>query len=322
MKAIDFSCKHDILIRHKDGTFTPMDEPYYEVTQIAPDTWQIMSSGDYHYLVVGDEIGVSIDTGYGAGNLREFLEKLCGKPVPWCINTHHHFDHSANNYYFDLVYMAEESVDLASIPYPSFEGIEFPRDYKVQVVGDGDIIPLKGRELQIFKIGDHTPGGIAILDRKQRLLFSGDELMPGGKMLRNSVEKFENDMSKLMAHRAEFDRVCGGPELLPGDTVDLFYEAARRILAGEPSEPQPEEPPRGGPPRIESPTGQKVYDCQHPHEEDVPGGPKRGGPGKPGGPGGPGGPGKPVGPGGPGGMVSYIYKGWRFAYPADRLRKE
>lgn len=274
MKAIDFSCKHDILIRHKDGTMTPMDEPYYEVKQIAPDTWQIMSSGDYHYLLVGDEEGIAIDTGYGAGNLREFLESLCGKPVPCVINTHHHFDHSANNCYFDLVYMAEESVPYAAVAYPSFDGIEFPRDYNVKIVEDGDIIPLKGRELQVFKIGDHTPGGIAMLDRKQRFLFSGDEIMPGGKMVSGSVAKFERDMGKLAAHRSEFDTICGGPEMLPGDRVDIFHEAAQKILAGE-LEPVKDEPRRVRPPQFDGPEGVKIYDCQHPHPEDAPGGPMR-----------------------------------------------
>ena len=266
MKPIDFSSKHDVLIRRKDGRLVPMDEPCYEVKQIAPDTWQIMSSGDYHYLLAGEDEAIAIDTGYGAGKLREFLEQLCGKPVPTVINTHHHFDHSANNAYFDLVYMAEESVPLACIPYPSFAGIDFPRDYKVQTVADGDIIPLRGRELQIFKIGDHTPGGIAVLDRRQRLLFTGDELMPEGKMISAGLRKFAADMDKLAAHRAEFDLVCGGPDILPGETVDIFREAAQRLLRGETSPMAHRGPP---PHRPAGENGPVIYDCQHPHPEDV-----------------------------------------------------
>ncbi|MCD7917985.1 MAG: MBL fold metallo-hydrolase [Clostridiales bacterium] len=269
MKAIDFSCKHDILIRHKDGTLTPMDEPYYEPKLIAPNTWQIMSSGDYHYLLVGDEEGITIDTGYGAGNLREYLESLCGKPVRWAVNTHHHFDHTANNCYFDLVYMAEESVDLAAVPYPSFDGITFPRDYAVQVVDDGYIIPLKGRELEVFKIGDHTDGGIAILDRKARLLFAGDEIMPGGKPISNTVEKLLRDTEKLMKHRDEFDLVCSGPDTMDPEVVDITYEACQRILAGERT-PEAKNKRRGMPHRKPEPEGgPKIYDCQHPHPEDV-----------------------------------------------------
>ncbi len=306
MNAIDFSCKHDILIRHKDGTLTPMDEPYYEVEKIAPDTWKIMSSGDYHYLVAGDDEGIAIDTGYGAGNLREFLEELCGKPVRKVINTHHHFDHTANNSYFDLAYMAEESVELACRPYPSFDGIEFPRDYAVQIVTDGEIIPLAGRELPVFKIGDHTAGGIAILDPRERLLFTGDEIMPEGKMIGGTVEKFARDMEKLMLHRDAFDRVCGGPEMLPGEQVEMFYEAANKILAGEQSPAEPRKP-RGPFHKDEGSEGQKIYDCQHPHPEDVPGGPGKGGPEGP----------KPLQLGD---MGEFVYKGLRFGYRKDKLR--
>ncbi|MCD8341770.1 MAG: MBL fold metallo-hydrolase [Clostridiales bacterium] len=304
-EAIDFSCKHDILIRHKDGTLTPMDEPYYEVTQIAPGTWQIMSSGDYHYLVEGEEEGIAIDTGYGAGNLREFLESIIHKPVSKCINTHYHFDHSANNCYFDLVYMAEEDVDKAAVPYPSFDGITFPRDYGVQIVKDGDIIPLKGRELEVFKVGDHTPGGIALLDRKERLLFAGDEIMPGGKMISGTVEKLYRDMGKLEAHRGEFDRICSGPSLLDGVEVDIFFEAAEKILAGETSPaPKEDRPHRPGKPQATD--GPKIYDCQHPHPEDVPGG-------RPGD--------KPKGPR-PGHMETFLYRGRRFMYDSEKLREQ
>lgn len=269
VSLIDFSPKHQFQIRHKDGTLTPMDEPYYEVTKIAENTWQIMSSGDYHYLVAGDEEGVCIDTGYGAGNLRTFCEGLCGKPVHWAINTHSHFDHSANNAYFDLVFMGKDGVDRAAVPYPSFDGITFPRDYAVEIVGDHDVIPLKGRPLEIFCIGDHTSDGIAILDRTQRLLFVGDEIMPGGKMISGSVRKWRDDMEKLMAHRDAFDRLCGGNQLLEGDEVNIFYEAAGMILAGKGT---PEAPGKKMPFIKNDDPSLKIYDCQHPHPEDTPGG--------------------------------------------------
>jgi len=301
-QAIDFSCKHDILIRHKDGILTPMDEPYYEIEQIAPGTWRIMSSGDYHYLLEGDEEGISIDTGYGAGNLREYLETVVGKPVPYCINTHYHFDHSANNCYFDLVYMASEDVDKAAVPYPSFDGIEFPRDYEVGIVGDNSVVGPKGRELEIFKIGDHTPGGIAILDRKARILFIGDEIMPNGKNIGTSVETYKNNMEKLMAHRDEFDRVFGGSLESDAEVVDLCYEAAKRILAGERT---PDAPERKMPPRHAEPEGgPKIYDCQYPHKEDAPGtrpGDDKGGPMQ------------------PKKRAIFIYEGRRFDFDEERI---
>ena len=267
---VDFSSKHEILIRHKDGSYTPMDEPYYEVTRIDETTWQIMSSGDYHYLLAGEDEGIAIDTGYGAGNLREFLEKLCGKPVRYVINTHHHFDHSANNCYFEKAYMAAEAVPLVSIPYKSFEGMDFFKDsYEKVVVEDGTVIPIKGRELQIFRIGEHTKDGIAILDRNNKYLFTGDEFMPHGKSMMGSVEEWNRNLKKLVPYRDEFTMMYGGPGALPAEVFDIFKEASELMLEGKESAPLSE---KAFPPPAEWPKhkGHRVYDCQCPHIEDIP----------------------------------------------------
>ena len=50
VKFIDFSSKHNIMIKSQDGTLTPMDEPYYRSTLVTPGTWRIESDGDYQYL--------------------------------------------------------------------------------------------------------------------------------------------------------------------------------------------------------------------------------------------------------------------------------
>lgn len=266
MDRIDFSPKHDALIRYPDGTLLPMDEPHYMSAQIAPGTWQILSSGDFHYLLEGEDEAIAIDTGYGAGNLREYLASLCGKSVRRVINTHHHFDHTANNAYFDLVYMAEESIEHATRPFPSFYGIDFPRDYPIEIVTDGTVIPLRGRELEILKIPDHAPGSIAILDRKARLLFTGDEFMDFGKRLNGTPAGFLQNMEKIMAHRSEFDCLCGGPGIFPASLADSFFEAAKLMAAGEVTEGfTPAQPPKARP---EYADGHIVYDCREPHPED------------------------------------------------------
>ena len=276
-RQIDFSCKHHILIKNPDGSFSPMDEPWYQATQIAPGTWQILSSGDYSYLFEGETEAVSIDTGYGAGNLREFLQTLTDKPVRNVINTHNHFDHTANNGYFERAYMARKAVPLATIPYASFEGIDFIQDYERIGIGEGFVYDLGGRTLEVFDIPDHTADGIALLDRKERLLIIGDELMPlpmGKQLKRVTVQTFYGYLEKLMAHRQEFDRlVCGGG-VHDAIMLDEYYQCAKRILEGDKGEPQ-QGGKRGGPPTMPpGPNGELVYDRMIPHAGD-------GGAGKP-----------------------------------------
>ncbi|MGM9517611.1 MAG: MBL fold metallo-hydrolase [Acidaminococcus sp.] len=81
--------------------------------------WQIRSDGDYCYLLAGDDLAVMIDDGYGSGNIRAFAQTLTDKSVKYVINTHYHFDHTANDAYFDAAFMTAESVPYATIPYAS-----------------------------------------------------------------------------------------------------------------------------------------------------------------------------------------------------------
>ena len=266
---IDFSCKHDILIKNPDGSYSHMDEPWFEAEQIAPNTWKILSSGDFSYLVVGEKEGVSIDTGYGAGNIREYLQTLTDKPVRNVINTHHHFDHTASNPYFEKALMHPNAFEHATIPYASFEGIDFPRDYEFAAVQDGDTYELGDRTLEFFWIPDHTPDGIAILDRKERIFFIGDELMPMpmGKTLKVPLKTFFGYMEMFMAHRHEYDRVYSGGGLFDIDYVEKYYACAKEILNGNYGVPH--EAKRGGPPMMPpGPNGEVVYDRRMPHFGD------------------------------------------------------
>jgi len=269
MKIIDFSCKKNILLEDEDGNLTPMSEPYFRAAKVKPHTWQILSDGDYSYLIEGEEEALVIDSGYGAGNIREFCQTLINKPVNRIANTHDHFDHTANNCYFDLAYMSAETKPLATIPFPSFEGIAFPRDYAVEIVDTGDTIPLKGRDLTVFKIPDHAVGSIVFLDRKERILFSGDEIgMPFGKPLQGSVERWAQYMEELVEYRGEFDTICTGFCVMEANIVEQYLENARHILAGNEGirfEPTPF-------PNVSSmsPEGKTIWKRRVPHPGDGP----------------------------------------------------
>lgn len=264
---IDFSCKHHILILNLDGSYSPMDEPFYQAEQIAPNTWKILSSGDFSYLVAGDNEAVSIDTGYGAGNIRDYLQTLTDKPVRNVINTHRHFDHTANNSYFEKALMHPAAFEYATIPYASFAGIDFPRNYERAALREGDVYDLGGRTLEVFWIPDHTPDGIALLDRKERIFFIGDELMPWGKELNVPLGTFVGYLEKLLAHRKEFDRMFAGAGETDPAYLDRYYACAQAILGGEYGQPFARKA-GGGPALPPGPHGETVYGRMIPHAGD------------------------------------------------------
>lgn len=321
-EVIDFSSKHDIMIRNFDGSYQPMDQPFFEAEEIAPKTWKVLSDGDYSYVIEGDEKAIVIDSGYGAGNIREFCQSLVKVPITSIINTHHHFDHTANNAYFDEVYMDALAKEQASVPYPSFQGIYFPKTYKVIPVEDGFTIELGNRILEIIQTPDHTEDGICILDRKQGILYTGDEFMKS-KNLSGTVEHWKECLEKLMNHRDEFHIVCGGEGIMPIEVVDKQYQIVVKILegtlvgemmsggpgGGRPGGPEkqrdssdsgrPADGNKGNfdPRNPEEFEGHKVYYRKFPHPEDVQHEPKNV----------------------EGKMMKLEYQGYRFMYESEKV---
>lgn len=155
----------------------------YMAWKMDEQTWFInfMNGSQNMYLLEGDDKALLIDTGYGVGNLRAFVEKLTDKPI-LVANTHYHPDHSAGNGEFEQVYMSKGATldkasvdapgavpfDLSKLPYPNYEKI---------YVGEGDKIELGGRTIEILDVKPaHCNSSLFFLDRGHRMFFCGDDL--------------------------------------------------------------------------------------------------------------------------------------------------
>jgi glyoxylase-like metal-dependent hydrolase (beta-lactamase superfamily II) len=155
-------------------------------------------------------------------------------------NTHDHFDHTANDAYFDCAYMSAETAKKATTPFQSFAGLTFPKDYPKVIVGDGYKFDLGNREVDVFIVPNHTAGGTAYLDKRERILFSGDEIFQGNNTIgaTGSVAQYERNMAKLEAHRSEYDKLAtGGFGVIDASWVDKFLANTQYILAGHEGEP-------------------------------------------------------------------------------------
>ena len=237
-----------------------MTEPIFHSRQICPNTWLIQGDGSNSYLVVGDRCGVLIDTGFSTENIREYAQKLTDIPVRMAANTHGHFDHTGGNGWFERAYMSAKALEIAKVPYPSKTLLDYPLNYLVTIVGDGDRIDLGGRVLQVIEVPAHAPSSIAFLDGKERIVFSGDEAARGvmlywqQKEPQPTVEQHARNMEKLLMHRQEYDFICSGhgEGLDDASLVDVLLEHDQRIMSGnegvqmemkrdEPGGPSPED---------------------------------------------------------------------------------
>ena len=210
--------------------------------KIQEDTWLIEGVGCYSYLLIGKESAILIDSGMSKRNLKEYCEEITNLPIKGVINTHGHFDHTGGNGWFEKAFLHPHAVERAKQPFGGMtDGYSF--DYETVTVDDGQVIELGDRPLEIIYIGAHSPGSIAILDKKFRLLFTGDELESGqvllfleeeGLPVTQTVENHQNMTKKLKSRIAEFDFICPAHNgtMMHNSYIDIFIKAQQEILDG------------------------------------------------------------------------------------------
>lgn len=134
---------------------------------------------------------IIIDPGFSD---KEEEDALCnyvsrnGLKVTQIVNTHMHIDHAFGNSFVSNKYDVPVAADLkeeenarnmdkqanmfglSSRVCPP--GINIP-------LSDGDIITFGNSSLKVISVPGHTKGGIALYDKKDGILFSGDTLFAG-----------------------------------------------------------------------------------------------------------------------------------------------
>jgi len=230
-----------------------MSNTVFRSRPICANTWLIQGDGSNSYLVVGNERGVLIDTGFATENIQVYAQTLTDKPVKMAANTHGHFDHTGGNGWFERAYMSAKALEIAKTPYPSLDASKYSTNYLVTIVGDGDQIDLGNRVLEVIEIPAHAPSSIAFLDRKERIMFTGDEVENGVMLVwmqdepQPTVEQHAQNMEKLLKRRKEFDFICSGHERVMTDPslIEDYLENDRRIMSGMEGDPWVPHP--GGP---------------------------------------------------------------------------
>ena len=137
-------------------------------------------------LILGEEQALLLDTGYGIGDLRSYVETLTSLPVT-VANTHGHIDHCGGNSQWDAVWLnpadyaladwsctreaREASADLADY----LEVLNYG-DYEKKPLTEGVSFDLGGRIVTAYACPGHTLGSMAFLDDKTKTLFTGDNI--------------------------------------------------------------------------------------------------------------------------------------------------
>jgi len=174
-------------------------QDWFEVYRIADDIYAIYEPGQFEevisFLIVGSDRALLFDTGLGIGDMRQVVSGLTDRDIV-VLNSHTHYDHIGGNYQFDTIYgrdtpytrertrgsapdavagFLKEGWVWKALP-PGFDPATFrSRPFDIdRVVGEGDIIDIGGRRLEILETPGHAPDSICLLDRDNRILFTGD----------------------------------------------------------------------------------------------------------------------------------------------------
>lgn len=238
------------------------EEPWFEVYKVAPRTFAIyephQSEETISYLIVGQKQALLFDTGMGIGNLKRLVSRLTSLPVV-VLNSHTHDDHVGDNWQFNYVFGMDtaftrenakgSTADAQAEIVPSEICGDLPRGFDPKTyrtkpwhvsffIHDGFKIKLGGRIVEVIATPGHTPDAIALYDRENGLLFTGDTYYPAPIWLyrpETDLAAYEKSIARLAALAPEVKTVLGAhniPVAQP-DVLPALVQAFASLQAGK-----------------------------------------------------------------------------------------
>lgn len=232
---------------------------YFNVKKIMDGVYQISDpiSGSAMVcstLIVGQEKALLVDTGNGIGDLKALINSITPLPLI-VVNSHGHVDHVSGNYQFEKIYIHPEDIPIKEkylipgvkgyvVEYFKQQELVFPEAFlKEEYVSRNDnsvLIPIKegqlfdlgGKELEVIHFPGHTKGSIALIDKRNRILFSADSISCHVLMFleeSTSISTYLDSLKKV--NQLEFDKVIASHYIEPynRDIVEKLINCASRI---------------------------------------------------------------------------------------------
>ena len=193
----------------------------------------MLESNVWH--VRGSDADLMVDTANGIGALRPAIDELAGGRPVIAVATHGHFDHVGGLGEFDDRRCHSADADETREPFPvriervaQPEGVEemfayygfdvpgrtigaLPREgfdadawvapgaEPTSFVGDGDVIDLGDRRIEVLHVPGHTPGSIALWEPETGLLFSGDTVYVDARLGFDDLDAASVSLGRLAA---------------------------------------------------------------------------------------------------------------------------
>lgn len=237
-------------------------DPWFEVYKVAPTTYAIyephQSEEVISYLIVGKEKALLFDTGMGISDIRKAVGELTKLPII-VLNSHTHDDHVGGNWQFDTIYSVDtdfsrenakgSTADAQEEIAPGEICSELPKGFDAKAyrtkpwhiakyIHDGDTLDLGGRSIQIIPTPGHTPDAIALFDRANKLLFTGDTYYPAPIWLyrpETDLDAYGKSILHLAAYAPHVNTVLGSHNIpvAPPAVLPELLRAFNDLRAGK-----------------------------------------------------------------------------------------
>ena len=171
------------------------------------------------YLLEGKDRALLIDAGAWMPHLAGTVAKLTDKPVMLAL-THGHGDHVGGAIGFPEVW-----IHLADMSMIEEEARQY--DIKINLLSDGEIIDLGGRQIEVLLTPGHTSGSVTFFDKERHYGFSGDAFGSTNLLL------FTNSFRTLLGtldRTIEYMQANGIDKLYPGHYHGDNAETLQRLL--------------------------------------------------------------------------------------------
>ncbi|MBR5934010.1 MAG: MBL fold metallo-hydrolase [Treponema sp.] len=188
------------------------------IKQLTPDVYMMdeghMACG---YIVVGNEKVCVIDTMNGFNDVKKAVREITDKPII-VVNTHGHPDHIYGNIYFDEAYINPDDLEVADAAVKEEVFVKASKEFGMKMppfkpIKEGDVIDLGGKTLEVYNLAGHTPGGIVLLLKEDRILFTGDSVNHHLWMMLDeslSLAEYAKSVDRILFLEDKADRLLHG----------------------------------------------------------------------------------------------------------------
>ena len=171
--------------------------------KIANDTYKIEGDGNT-YLIL-EPVPMLIDNGDGTN--KNYIKSEIEKFIPLdkikiIILTHLHYDHVGNLELFPnaKIYADGEEIEDYKNNSEMFSFSNIQKNIDTILREKLKPLPAEINGLEVIKVPGHTRGSVALLDKKRKLLFSGDTLFSKGIIGRTDLpNSVPNKMNESVA---------------------------------------------------------------------------------------------------------------------------